>query len=289
MIETREISALFTLIDDPDEDVYCSVSNRIIEFGRGIIPNLEHLWENSTSEGVQERIEMLIHRLHFTDLITDFTEWNNNPYHDLLFGSLLVGKYQYPDLQTAPVLQELEKIRRNVWLELNSYLTPLEQANVINSIVYNYYKLKGSEINYTNPDEYFTHKVLESKKGNAISNGILYLILAELLDIPVKAINVPKQFILAFPHTDFDASEADHPADAISFYIDPSNGQLFSRTDLEAYFKRIAVPSTGYFYKPLSNKRIIQLLLEELSKCFQDAKNAYKQAELKQLILLLED
>ena len=143
MQETREISALFTLIDDPDQEVFTTVSNRIVDYGRGIIPNLENLWENSPSEEVQERIEMLIHKLHYIDLIRDFTDWKNNPYHDLLFGSLLVAKFQYPELATAPVLQELERIRRNVWLEFNSFLTSLEQANVISSIVYNYYNLKG--------------------------------------------------------------------------------------------------------------------------------------------------
>ena len=176
MQNNNEISALLTLVDDPDEEVFSTVSERIVHYGTGIIPNLENLWENTVSEDVQERIEMLIHRLHYSDLLTDLTEWKNSAYHDLLFGALLVAKFQYPELQTTPVLQDIEKIRRNVWLELNSYLTPLEQANVISSIVYNYYNLKGAEVAYTNPDDFFLHKVLQSKKGNAISNGILYLV-----------------------------------------------------------------------------------------------------------------
>jgi hypothetical protein len=53
MVETKEINALFTLIDDPDEEVYSTVSNRIIDFGRGIIPNLEDLWENTFNESIQ--------------------------------------------------------------------------------------------------------------------------------------------------------------------------------------------------------------------------------------------
>ena len=155
MQENKEISALFTLIDDPDEEVFSSVSERIVHYGRGIIPNLENLWENTTRNDIQERIEMLIHRLHYTDLVNDLTEWRDSAYHDLLFGALLVAKFQYPELQTTPVLQEIEKIRRNVWLELNSFLTPLEQANVVSSILYNYYNLKGSEIAYLNPDDFY--------------------------------------------------------------------------------------------------------------------------------------
>jgi hypothetical protein len=57
---------------------------------------------------------------------------------------------------------------------------------------------------------------------------------------------------------------------------------------VENYFKRIAVPATGTYFKPQGNKRIIQQLLEELSKCFDDEKNRYKQSELKELAKLLD-
>ena len=290
MQETKEISALFNLIDDPDNEVFSTVSNRIVDYGRGIIPNLENLWENTLSEEVQGRIEMLIHKLHYIDLTRDFTDWKNNPYHDLLFGSLLVAKFQYPDLATAPVLQELERIRRNVWLELNSFLTSLEQANVISSIVYNYYNLKGVEMGYKNPDDFFIHKVIESKKGNALSNGVLYLLLCELLEINVKAINVPKQFILAYFHNDYDQSDANlNPQQKIHFYIDAISGQIFSHKDIEAYFKRISVPITPFYFKPMTHKRIIQLQLEELSKCFENPKHQYKHDELIGLSNLLDN
>jgi hypothetical protein len=71
MQQTRELNALFTLIDDPDVEVYSHVSERIVDFGKAIIPNLENLWENTLSEEVQERISNLIHRLNFTDLKND--------------------------------------------------------------------------------------------------------------------------------------------------------------------------------------------------------------------------
>jgi len=289
MQQTKEINALFTLIDDPDEEVYSTISEKIVGFGKGIIPNLEHLWENTLSEDVQGRIEMLIHRLHYKDLSDDLTEWGNSAYHDLLFGALLVAKFQYPDLHTTPVLQDIEKIRRNVWLELNSYLTPLEQANVLSSIIYNYYNLKGVEVNYNNPDEFFIHKVLETKKGNAISNGIIYQVMCELLDINAKIINIPRQMVIAFYHTDYDpATYKGHPQEKIHFYVDSISGQAYSHKDIESYFKRISVPPTPFYYKPLSHKRTIQVLLEELAKCFDLPSNEYKKNELLLLSGLLD-
>jgi len=289
MQPTTELNALFTLIDDPDEEVFSTVSNRLVHLGRNIIPNLENLWENTLSEDVQERIEMLIHRLHYTDLTHDLSEWRDGAYHDLLFGALLVAKFQYPDLHTTPVLQDIEKIRRNVWLELNSFLTPLEQANVLSSIIYNYYNLKGVEVNYTHPDEFFIHKVLSSKKGNAISNGIIYQVMCELLDIHAKIINIPKQMVIAFYHSDYDPlTYKGHPSEKIHFYVDGISGQAYSHKDIEGYFKRISVPPTPSYYKPISHKRIIQILIEEVAKCFDLPSNAYKKEELLKLAVLLD-
>ena len=290
MQENREILALFHLIDDPDQEVFDSVSNRIVSYGRGIIPNLENLWENTISGEVQERIELLIHKLHYHDLTEDFQHWKNSSYQDLLTASLLVAKFQYPELVTTPVLQEVEKLRRNIWLELNSYLTPLEQVHVVTSILYNYYGLKGTEVAYQHPEEFLINKLIETKRGNSITNGILYLLLSELLDIPVKAINIPRQFVLAYIKPYYDENpEKLSPMQRIEFFIDPTSGQVFSHKDVESYFKRISVPPVASYFKPLSHFRIIQTALEEFSKCFDDERNAYKQKELLDLAKLLNE
>ena len=288
MEESKEISALFQLIDDPDEEVFDAISKKIVDFGKPIIPNLEHLWETNPSEEVQTRIELLIHRLHFRDLTEDFHQWSVSGHHDLMLGALLVSKFQYPELSTTPVLQEIEKVRRNIWLELNNYLTPLEQVQVVTTILYSYYGLKGGETSYQDPNEFLLHKVLEAKRGNQVSNGILYLILCELLDIPIKAIGIPKQFVMAYFKPGYSDENLPNPVNKIEFFIDPTSGQVFTQKDVEAYFKRIAVPPVGNYFKPLSNKKIIQNLLEELSKCFDDDKNRYKQDELRQLSQLLD-
>lgn len=291
MEETREISALFHLIDDPDQEVFSTVSDRIISIGTTIIPNLEHLWENTTDESVQERIELLIHRLHFCELSNDFDRWQHQPDPDLLGGALLVAKFQYPELNVATVLQDIEKMRRNIWLELNNYLTALEQTNVLTTILYNYYHLKGSEISYKEPNAFLLNKVLDSKKGNALSNGILYLVLADLLDIPIRAVSIPKQFILAY----FDVEPQDwtylpeNPVSLIQFYIDPMSGQVFTQKDVDTYFKRIDVLPEGKHFTPLTNKQIVQQLLEQFAKCFNNEKDAYKYEELLSLSRKLKE
>lgn len=288
MEETKEISALLNLIEDPDEEVFGAVSSKIVDIGKPIIPNLEHLWETTPNEQIQERIELIIHKLHYTDLTEDFRQWTLAGHHDLQVGALLVSKFQYPDLSTASTLLEVEKMRRNIWLELNNYLTPLEQIRIVTGILYSYYNIKGTEVIYSDVNDFLLHKVLESKRGNQLGTGILYLLICDLLDIPVKAIGVPKQFVLAYFKTGYtDEATGDHQS-KIDFFIDPSSGMVFTHKDVENYFKRIAVPSVPSYFKPLSNKKVIQHLLEEIAKCFDNEKDQYKKEELIKLAALLD-
>lgn len=288
MKENKEIKALLHLIDDPDEYVYNTVSEKILSFGKAIIPNLEHLWENNLNEETQERIEMLIHRVHFRDLTLDFTNWKDNS-SDLLQGALLVAKYNYPDMQPESIRQEIEKMRRNIWLELNNYLTPIENINVVNSIFFNYYKQKPEEISYDSPDHFLINKTLESKKGNSIGNGITYVILCQMLDIPVRAINIPRQFLLGYFDDQYELlNPAGHASEKIKFFIDALTGQIYSHNDIENYFKRLSVPPVASYFRAKSNKKIIQFLLEELSKCFDNERNQYKMNELLTIANLLE-
>ncbi|MFY7965752.1 MAG: transglutaminase family protein [Chitinophagaceae bacterium] len=288
MSNNREIESLFKLIDDPDAEVFSIVSDRIVNYGNIIIPNLEDLWENTACNTAQKRIEILIHKLQYAELQNDLTEWSSSSYNDLLFGALLVAKYQYPDLHTTPILQDLDRIKRNIWLELNNHLTPLEQANVLCSILYNYYELSGSEVSYESPNDFFINKVLESKRGNAISMGILYQVMCDLLDINASIINIPKQMIIAFYHSDFYADKSnDDNRDKIHFYVDAVNGQAYSYRDIQNYFKRIGVTPTAQHFKPLSHKRTIQILLEEVGKCFYNSNLVEKKEEVTALAKIL--
>jgi regulator of sirC expression with transglutaminase-like and TPR domain len=288
METNKEISALLHLIDDPDQEVFDAVSQKIVDYGKPIIPNLEHLWETTPDEQTQGRIELLIHRLHFRDLTEDFRQWSLSGHHDLMLGALLACKFQYPDISFTPVKQEIEKVRRNIWLELNNYLTPLEQINIVTSILYSYYGLKGNETNYKESNEFLLHKTLEAKRGNQISNGILYLMLCELLDIPVRAINIPRQFIIAYFKPGYSEENLPNPFHKIEFFIDPTSGQVFTHQDVDNYFKRVSVPPVGTYFKPQSNKKVIRQLLEEFSKCFESEKELHKKMELLDLCKQLE-
>lgn len=289
MTSTQEIKALLFLIDDTDIEVTKAVEDRIINIGNDVIPYLEHLWECTIDNHVQDKIEGLIHQLHYKNLQSEFLNWGGHSYNDLLFGSLLASKYQYPSLDATVFLSEIDKLKKTVWLELNDYLTPLEQANVLSRMLYGYFKIEGKEINYDCPDNFLMNKLIEKKEGNAISIGILYQILCDVLDINASIINIPNQLIIAFYHSDYYASnESFDDRDKIHFYVDALNGQAYTYNDIKKYFRRMNIEIEEKYFKPQSHKQIIKLLLTEVSKCFYKSSLSYKQQEVVQLVQLLK-
>ncbi len=283
----KELNALLNLIEDPDPEVFEAVSSRIIAYGTPIIPELENLWENTGDNEVLERIEQLIHRLHFNGLTQDFIEWGASPHQELLPGALLVAKLLYPNLHTAKVILDIERLRRNIWLELNNYLTPLEQVTVFNNIFYNYFGLRGDYNDPKKPNEYLINKIIESKKGNQTGNGVLYLILSEMLDMPVRLLPIPNQFVLGYFKSQADKEQQKLHLN-IDLFIDPVTGQAFTHTDLTNYFNRTSTAVSPDFFKPANNKQVIQKLLGDFSKCFTEDKKAYLLEEIDQLISIIK-
>lgn len=281
----KEIQALLHLVDDPDREVFDTVADRLLRYGTGIIPSLEQLWETTEDEGVQYRIENLIHRALFVELQHDVAAWARDPSPSLLRGALLIARYRYPELNVQQQLKLIDQMRRNIWLELNQYLAPLEQINVVNSILYNYYKLQGHEITERDPNLFFVNHTLESKQGNAFSLGIIYLALCELLDIPIFAVGIPRQFVIAFFDTQYHFLTPDtEPMQTIQFYIDPVNGMVYTQNDVEVYLKKIKAGHSEAFFQPLSNKDVIVRMLEEMALTYDYANEEDKAREMQQLI-----
>jgi hypothetical protein len=285
MKETKELKALFHLLDDPDKEVYATVSDKIIHYGKEVIPQLEQLWEVTENNKVQERIEDIIHRLHFQDVYNNFNKWNLAERPSLVNGALLLANYRYTNIDEDGIRKVIKSIYQSCWLELNNYLTPLEQINIVNSIFYNMYKFKGLELEENKPNHYFLNEVVESRIGNNYSLGILYQILCEMLDIPVYAIQLPKQYILAYFDTLHDFFKKDGPAiHKIQFYIDPNNGAIYTQNDVDSFVNKYRITTDE-----LNNKGIMHKTLDVLIQVYQQLGESDKVAELTQLAQLCRD
>lgn len=280
---TQEIQALIKLLDDPDTEIYRHVEEKLVTIGTPIIGQLEEEWGNSFDALLQGRIENLIHRIQFEEIVKDLELWKLSGSFDLLQGLLIINKYQYPDMDDQKIINQIEEIKRDVWLEMIYTMSAVEKVRLINNVLYNVHGFSGNTSNYHDPQNSYIGKVLESRKGNPISLACIYSIIAQKLDIPIYGVNLPKHFILAYTETHLPAENQK----GILFYINAFNrGQIFGRHDVIAFLKQINLPLSDQFALPCSNTDIIVRVLRNLMTAYLQAGNTQKVDEMKSLIAI---
>lgn len=282
--QDKELNALISLLDEPNEDVFLQIRDKLMYYGVDAIPVLENAWDNSFDNFIQDRIEEIIHNIQQNQLFQELKEWAENYHFDLLKGFYLISKYQYPDLDYKSLEDKVEIIKRDIWLELNSGLTALEKVKVINHIFFEIHGFKGNKANIDAPQNYFANNLIESKKGNHISLGILFIIIAQKLGIPIFGVDLPQHFVLAYVDEVHEEKYSVLDENEVLFYINPFNkGAIFTQNEIEVYIKHLELEKKDSFFKPCNNITIIDRLIENLINTYKKMGYNDKVDELKEL------
>ncbi len=280
-MKERELDSLIKLLDDPDAEIFQHVEQKLVTMGPEVITRLESVWEQSFDVVLQTRIENLIHKIQFEDVLQELELWKASGSFDLLQGLIIVNKYQYPDMDDQKIINQIEAIKRDAWLEMIYSMSAVEKVRLLNNIIYNVHGFSGNTSNYHDPQNSYIGQVLETRRGNPILLACIYSIVAQKLDMPVYGVNLPKHFILAYTE-DHIPVEDKH---GILFYINAFNrGQIFGRHDVIAFLKQLNLSPSDNFVLPCSNVEIITRVLRNLVTSYSQASNASKADEINKLL-----
>ena len=285
MIDPKEVNSLIRLLDDPDTEIFEHIHGKLVSYGGEVIEYLESAWEQAFDPIQQERIANLVHEIQFGIVKEELKLWYQGGAFDLLQGVLTINKYQYPDLDEQKIINQIEAVKRDIWLQLIYDSSPAEQVKLINHVFYNIHGFSGNTSNHQDPQNSYLSQVLETKKGNQISLAIIYSIIAQKLDIPVYGVNLPQHFILAYVdetmETEFDGG--------ILFYINAFNkGFIFGRRDVDMFLKQLNLKAEKQFYEPCSNTDIIKRILRNLISAYEHSGSVDKVVELNELLAIVE-
>jgi regulator of sirC expression with transglutaminase-like and TPR domain len=280
MENSKEISALVKLLDDPDPEIYEHIEKRLLEYGSEVVHFLENAWEQSLDSLLQERIENIVHKIQFSSVKEDLNLWYQSGAFDLLQGALVINRYQYPDLDEQKIILQIEEIKREIWVGLQYEMSSIEKIKLINHIFYNVYGFSGNTKNHHDPQNSYINQVLESKKGNQISLAIIYCTIAQKLDIPVYGVNLPQHFILGY----IDESKREDHEFGVLFYINAFNkGAIFGKHDVDQFLRQLNLDPLPGFYAPCSNVEIIRRIIRNLISAYENLGSKEKVEELKEL------
>jgi len=284
----KELDSLIFLLEDPDEEVYANVSEKIISLGDKVIPDLEKTWESEFDSLQQQRIEHLIHKIQFKNVMGAFVEWVYSPNPQLAEAIFIINKIQYPTFNIAELKKKIKLIAKDIWLEINNDLTPQEQINVFNHFFFKVNLFKCVAIEKLKTQHHFVSDLLQFKTGSNIMVGLLYQIIASTLNLPIYGVCLPDFFVLAVANDFYSNNPVASEKAKILFYINPANGKMFARSEITRYLQTSKLKRKPSYYKPSSDKKIVHKYLAELAHNYSTT-DELKYKEILEMLELLND
>jgi len=289
-LDDNKIKSLIHLLEDEDISTYELIYSQIIEIGAELMPYLLDAEDNSVNPLLSYRLKELYQKLNLQKSIKELESWKNNNSRNLYQGLGILAKFQYPRLELKKVSEIVNKIRQDLWLEVNDNLTALEKVRILNHLFFNVYNFKGDIKDYHNPENSFISDVLMRKKGNPLNLSAIYSIIAQSVNIPIYGVNMPRNYMLVYVEKLYSQPIEKVKSNDVLFYINPfNNGEIYSLNDVMKYLRNINIEPNKKYYLPCSNITTIQRSINNLINIYSNKGNDQKADEFKMLFEALRD
>jgi len=126
-----------------------------------------------------------------------------------------------PELDLTSVQLELDTLVVRLKQRLPADASHLQKLRMLNHYFYNELGFSGNVNDYYSPDNSYLHRVMHSRRGIPISLAVLYMEIAQQIDLQVQGISFPGHFLM----------KLNIPAGQV--VLDPFNGTSLSREELE--------------------------------------------------------
>jgi len=199
---------------------------------------------------------------------------------DLLQASLSIGKIDDPNFEIEPYVEKIMSLAANLWKRVSRHRKdPLYIIEKMNQILFDEMKFVGKNHRYKkvidNADQYYLHKLFDTKKGSPLTFAILYQVLSEQMGLESEVLSFPSHFFLRIE----DLEE--------SFYVDPfDHGRVLSESEFQRKFRasmqRNRLLSTN-LYEKVGTTQLVARIIQQLKHVFvlkNDALRALRAVEL---------
>ncbi|HJT55535.1 MAG TPA: transglutaminase-like domain-containing protein [Ktedonobacteraceae bacterium] len=192
---------------------------------------------------------------------------------DLAKAALLIAAEEYPDLNIAHYLTQLDMLAQKVYeafdlpsstfkiaTPLAQIIDPLKIIGAMNKVLFKEERFLGNRTNYYDPCNSFLNDVLERHKGIPITLSIIYIEVGKRLGLQIMGIGLPFHFIVRC-----DLAES-------SIYIDPfERGHLLSEQDCRERISSLfrgKIPFNPLWLEPVSNRQLLTRVLTNLKNIY---------------------
>lgn len=138
----------------------------------------------------------------------------------LLEAAISLAQDEYPDLSVQQVLGDVDQLLARLRRRLPEDAGSLQKLRALNQFVYRDLSFGGNFNNFMDPDNSYVHVVLRTRLAIPISLAVIWLELAQGIDLKVRGISFPGHFMVKVNLTEGQV------------VIDPLTGKSLSREEL---------------------------------------------------------
>jgi regulator of sirC expression with transglutaminase-like and TPR domain len=198
-----------------------------------------------------------------------------------------IAQDEYPDLDVQQVLGDVDQLLARLRRRHPDATDPLQRLRALNQFFFRDLGFGGNVNNYYDPDNSFLNVVLKTRRGIPISLAVLWLELAQGLNLKARGVNFPGHFMV----------KVNLPNGQV--VIDPFTGQSLSREELserlEPYKRRngliddFDVP-VGLYLQAATPREILARMLRNLKELHRTQEDWLRLiAVLDRILILLPD
>jgi len=184
----------------------------------------------------------------------------------LLEAAASLAQDEYPELDVQQVLGDVDQLMARLKRRLPADAAPLQRLRLLNQFFFHDLNFGGNVNDYYDPDNSYLNAVLRTRRGIPISLAVLWMELAQGLDLQARGVGFPGHFML----------KVTLPKGQV--VIDPFTGRSLTREDLSERiepYKRsngligdYDVP-LGLYLQPATPRDIISRMLRNLKEVHQ--------------------
>ena len=196
---------------------------------------------------------------------------------DLARAALVMGQFQYPDLNVRAYLDRIDRLADAAGESLQRADVP---ALMLAQFLFDTLGFTGNAQDYTDPRNSFLNEVLERRLGIPISLSVLYLEVARRTGINAAGVGLPGHFIV---RAELDNGQV--------IYLDPfHSGAPLTEADCRERVRQITdgkLPFDEAFLHPVGGRYILARMLNNLKNHYTSANDLARAAQVVERLLIL--
>ncbi|HZD55711.1 MAG TPA: transglutaminase-like domain-containing protein [Anaerolineales bacterium] len=141
-------------------------------------------------------------------------EINRNPINIPRAALCFAKEIAYPGLEVGQYLAQLEQLASTARREIPPEASIRERAELLADLLFQEIGFRGNIDAYEDPRNSYLNEVLDQQLGIPISLAVIYVAIAEKLDLPARGVGLPGHFIVSVQDPKGE------------WYLDPFNGGI---------------------------------------------------------------